>query len=51
MWEPRFGLPNGFGRIGFVVKAPRPGGGYDIFVSMAKAPQDFLAALVGLRSQ
>ena len=51
MWEPRPGLPYGFGRIGFVVKAPRPNGLYDIFYSKAEAPQDFLAVLAGLRDQ
>jgi len=51
MWEPRPGLPHGFGRIGFVVKAPRLDGHYDIFYSKAEAPQDFLAVLAGLRDQ
>ena len=51
MWEPRPGLPHGFGRIGFVVKAPPLDGHYDIFYSKAEAPQEFLAVLAGLRDQ
>jgi len=51
MWEPRPGLPYGFGRIGFVVKAPRSDGHYDIFYSKAEAPQEFLEVLAGLRGQ
>ena len=51
MWEPRDGLRFGFGRIGFVVKAPRLAGGYDIYFARAEVPQDFLEVLFALRSQ
>jgi len=48
MWEPRPGLSHGFGRIGLVVKAPRPDDHYGIFYSKAEVPQEFLAVLAVL---
>ena len=38
MWEPRPGLPFGFGRIGFVVKAPRKDDGYGIYCAKSEVP-------------
>ena len=51
MWEPRAGRPFGFGRIGLVVKVPRPDGKYDTFFAKDEVPDDFLEVLFSLRAQ
>ena len=51
MWDPSTGLPFGTGQVGFVVKIPRDGGGYDVVFAESKVSLHVLARLHELRLQ
>ena len=50
-WNLKTGRPFGDGSIGFVVKVPRAGGGYDIYYAYASVDDATLEALHALRAQ